>query len=1086
MNSRHLLITLLLSFFALTNMQAQAPDCKCYLFSVEDGLASSIVRLVFQDRKGFIWFGTNGTLQRYDGRSMKRYSPDPTNPNSISLPFVTSIVEDENDYLWMSGYYPFIDQYDPRTDEFQQYQLPDSLQSVVTLLYLDLKSNLWVGTREKGILRFNIKKKAFEKFPAPLPNSLKSSNIYSIQEDSFGNLWFKSNTGLYRLSLSDSLLYTYTSKDFDGFNGALGHSHIQEDQDKNLWIISFTQGFFQYDRDQETFFRIIPKTNQLIPDTSINNPVNRTEIDQKGRIWISNRRHLFVFDPRSNQLYNHKEILDLTATPSLSSIWSLKGDHNGDIWIVAAGTGVFYCSQKRNKFRSYLKNKVDYISPGENGKIWTDGMGKPALFDPSNESFKVYPEAPPNVKDLLVDDNENFWLTSWFYRGIARGSHPTGKLTYFNTVDIGNGKLDVVRIPYVIQDHEGIIWLQVRDKGLYKFLEANDSLVQFPLYEEGTNRPLAIQANALYEDSEHHLWVDATGGLVQITPDRKSYKHYPYDVVPVNNINDMLEAGNHQLWMGTDNGLMLFNYEDQSYRLWNDNPNLIGNRVVSMLEDKKGDLWFATNNGLAHFDLTQERFTYYDQTDGLPSNEFLAQSALKMPNGELYLGSSNGLVRFHPDSIQQNPNIPEVLITNIRINNQQIPIRGTSGDTLANPSPLSVQEPYLSEITLSYWQKDITLEFQALNFLFPEKNRYRYQLDNYDDDWIETNAERSFANYTNLKPGKYTFRVLGSNNDGLWNEEGVTLKIIINPPWYWAWWSKTLYILSFGVLLYLLYSWRTYSLRRQGQLLRKRVAEQTEELREAKIAAEEANVAKSNFLSTVSHELRTPLTSIIGFTKLNKKSLGERVFPAIKEEELRAQKAAKKIIGNLDVVESEGHRLTNLINELLDLAKIESGKVDWNMQQVDPAEIIDQASKSTFALFEQKPNLELIKNLPKDLPKIFADKDRLIQVVINLLSNGYKFTDEGSVTISTDLTYDPSYLAISVTDTGSGISSDNLEKVFEKFKQVEGDQAGKPKGTGLGLPICKEIVEHHGGKIWVESVIGKGSKFSFSVPILKE
>jgi signal transduction histidine kinase len=318
------------------------------------------------------------------------------------------------------------------------------------------------------------------------------------------------------------------------------------------------------------------------------------------------------------------------------------------------------------------------------------------------------------------------------------------------------------------------------------------------------------------------------------------------------------------------------------------------------------------------------------------------------------------------------------------------------------------------------------------------------------------------------------------------------LEIRISPPWWRSNWAYALYAVLLGLASWGILQWRTYSLRRQRQLLRTRVFEQTQELRKAKQTAEAANEAKSTFLSTVSHELRTPLTSIIGFTKLNKKNLEEKVLPEVNPKNPKAQKAAKRISKNLDVVSSEGQRLTALINELLDLAKIESGKVDWKMEELNPAELIERAVNATSALFTQKPALKLITEIPEDLPTITGDHDRLLQVLINLISNAVKFTDAGQVKIGAAITPPGAAnsplggtqggLTLSVADTGFGIPADQLDRVFERFQQVEDMQAGKPKGTGLGLLICKEIVEHHGGEIWVESEVGKGSVFGFSLP----
>ncbi len=276
--------------------------------------------------------------------------------------------------------------------------------------------------------------------------------------------------------------------------------------------------------------------------------------------------------------------------------------------------------------------------------------------------------------------------------------------------------------------------------------------------------------------------------------------------------------------------------------------------------------------------------------------------------------------------------------------------------------------------------------------------------------------------------------------------------------------------------------------------LERLVEEKTIELREAKEQAEAANEAKSIFLSTVSHELRTPLTAIKGFTQLNQKNLNDKVIPGIKEDNSKALKSANRIAQNLEVVQLESERLSTLINDLLDLAKIESGKVDWKIEKVKPSELIERAALATTALFQEKPQLELIKSVADKLPIIKVDRDRMIQVLINLLSNAVKFTDQGQVRMSVDFLPFPiisgpskhkKHILFKVKDTGLGIPESHIDKIFERFQQVEDHQLGKPKGTGLGLPICKEIVEHHGGKIWVESDHEgkKGSTFAFTIPV---
>jgi len=281
-------------------------------------------------------------------------------------------------------------------------------------------------------------------------------------------------------------------------------------------------------------------------------------------------------------------------------------------------------------------------------------------------------------------------------------------------------------------------------------------------------------------------------------------------------------------------------------------------------------------------------------------------------------------------------------------------------------------------------------------------------------------------------------------------------------------------------------------LKARVQELERRLAEKNHELQLARDAAEAANDAKSTFLSALSHELRTPLTSMIGFTKLIQKSLKEKIIPSLQASDNKGRRASEKMIGNMEVVIAEGQRLETLIGDLLDLAKMESGRVEWQIQAVSPADLIKSAALATASLFAEKSEIVLIREIKDGLPKLKVDRDRMIQVLYNLLSNAVKFTDSGQVKMSVDYLPFPvisgrsklkKHIVFRVEDTGCGIPDSHIDKIFERFQQVEDHQMGKPKGAGLGLPICKEIVEHHGGKIWVESELGKGSTFAFTAPV---
>jgi signal transduction histidine kinase len=408
--------------------------------------------------------------------------------------------------------------------------------------------------------------------------------------------------------------------------------------------------------------------------------------------------------------------------------------------------------------------------------------------------------------------------------------------------------------------------------------------------------------------------------------------------------------------------------------------------------------------------------------------------------------------------LHTNGHVPDIVFTDFKISNRSVSHK-TPG------SPLTTSIAYSRKIVLPTDVKIISFEFAALDFADPSKNQFACKMEGFDADWQYLGTTHS-ATYTNLAPGNYVFRVRGSNNDGVWNETGASIDIEILAPWWATWWAYILYGLVIGGILYTFY---------QLQAKRKQARAEAGRLKDL-------NDAKSQFLSTVSHELRTPLTSIMGFSKIIRKRLEERILPNLDRSDPKTDRAAEQVVSNLGIVISESERLTALINDVLDLAKIESGKIVWHEERLDVSDLIKRATAATATLFEQK-NIPLQLNIEPGLPDTLGDPDRLLQVLVNLLSNAVKFTDAGAVTCSARL-QNAHTLLMAVADTGVGVPEEFRQMIFEKFRQVTGDTlTDKPQGTGLGLAISKEIVEHHGGRIWLESAPGKGSVFCFTLPV---
>ncbi|MCJ8274729.1 MAG: ATP-binding protein, partial [Psychrosphaera sp.] len=441
----------------------------------------------------------------------------------------------------------------------------------------------------------------------------------------------------------------------------------------------------------------------------------------------------------------------------------------------------------------------------------------------------------------------------------------------------------------------------------------------------------------------------------------------------------------------------------------------------------------------------------YDVNDGLQNNEFNLGSAYKSDEGELFFGGINGFNHFFPHNIQDDTTPPAVVLTDFLLANQSVPIN-RAGSSFSLPKAIDA----LEQLTLTYRQNLITFEFVALHFANPLKNQYAYQLVGQDDDWIYTDALNRRATYTNLSAGEYVLKVKASNKDGYWNEKGKMLKVTVLPPPWKSWWAYSFYVLCLsGMVVLVVFG----NIQRKNILVERTIIKQLQQV----------DKLKDEFLANTSHELRTPLNGIIG--------LAESLMDGIGGSQSKTSKA------NLSMIITSGKRLSNLVNDILDFSKLKNRNLTLNRQAVDVYSMTEVVLTLSQPLLGDK-KLKLINFVPTDLPPALADEDRLAQILHNLVGNAIKFTETGEVTVCA--TQVKGTLNISVNDSGIGIAKEQFEIIFDSFEQLEGHTERAYSGTGLGLAVSKQLVELHGGQIMVESELGKGSPFSFTLPLSED
>ena len=1032
----------------------------------KDGLSQSTVYAILQDSQGFMWFGTQDGLNKYDGYKFTHYRHIPNNSHSLSGNFITFIYEDTTQNLWIGINDAGISKYNRQQDNFTHYRHdpnnPNSLSSDGVLsIYEDINHSLWITTYDAGLNRFDGEQFIHYRHAPNNTNSLSSDVLWRVQADKTGLLWIGTDgAGLNSLDPTGNSVTHYRHNPNNP--NSLSSDSITDiylDHEDNLWIGTMDAGLNKFSNNQ---FVRYDSTNGLNNDT-----IWAIYEDTAHNLWIATDGGLNQYLPSRNKFIQHIHNPDNPYSLSNDYVMAIYQDRAGALWVGTDGGSLNKFDQYQDKFVHYKHepqntnslshNTVSSISAKQDWWIGTLGGGL-NKFDGKN--FTHYKNNPDNPNSLSHDD---VWSVYEDQAGIVWIGTLGGGLNKFdgenfthylaNPDDLNSLSNDKVRAIY--EDRVGNLWLGTRD-GLNKF-----DRQQFIQYKNDPNNPNSLSENSvlsIYEDFVGTLWIGTQGGgLNQFDPKTETFTTYLHDPNNANSIshNDVFtvyEDSQYRLWIGTQGGgLNQLDRETHNFIHYREKDGLANDVTYGILEDEQGYLWISTNGGLSKFNPNDGSFRNYDVLDGLQSDEF-REAYFQNQSGEFFFGGINGFNVFKPSQIKNNPYVPPIVVTDFKIFNRPVKID--------NNSPLTQQISETKTIVLDYQQSFFSFEFAALNFLQPEKNQYAYQLQGLEKDWNFIGTRRN-AYYTSVPHGIYNFQVRGSNNDGIWNETGTSIKITVLPPPWQTWWAYTLYVVTIFTIIF------SY-IRLQKRKLQ---AKQQELEREQKIAIQlkEADRLKDEFLANTSHELRTPLHGIIGIAE----SLIDGVAGNINHQ----------LESNLKIIVSSGRRLANLVNDILDFSKLKNQEFDLQLTTIDMHTIVEVVLALSQPLITNK-NIELINEVPTDLSPFEADENRVLQILHNLIGNAIKFTEQGTIKISAEIVTEG--FAVTITDTGIGIPAAKLSRIFEAFEQVDGSTARVYGGTGLGLAVTHQLVSLHGGQICVESQLNQGSSFTFILPITKE
>ncbi|MDW8220817.1 MAG: two-component regulator propeller domain-containing protein [Bacteroidota bacterium] len=1101
--------------------------------TVQHGLSQNSVQAICQDRRGFLWFGTQYGLNCYDGYTMTVYRAIAGDSSSLPTNYVQTLYEDSGGTLWIGmsgGHVVRMNPYSRRCTTITIHSLQDARAALsqtaispedlkVLAFTEDQAGRIWAAT-EHVLVRINPITNAIEEHFSTTRGVLHRANIRAVLADAYGNIWVGTSAGLLcytpnnrtweRLTNSTTLQSAaifvlapeISSAQYSSHTSSRALEALYSCTDRRtlrrihtIWI-GTAQGVYCLDCSSKRI------TRQIVPSHA---PVQALCTTEDSTLWIGYAdKGLERIDLRTGVSTALQHSLYQQDGISHNAVLSLLFDRNRILWVGTDGAGVCYFSQNEHQFEYIAQNSngsgyvVMSVLGDSNGVIWfgtlAHGLGR---FDPRTGRIQMYTTHPNNTHSLasnfiwsLAEDRSGALWVGTYGGGLCRFDPVSKRCTTYRHEETNPASLPHNTVYSILEASDGSLWIATG--GGLALMDRRSGACR--TYKASPQDTTALRTNAirtLHETRNKTLWIGTWGGGVyrfdKSSKTFRGFRHNPHHAHSISSdeISCIYEDAHGRLWIGTSNGLNLFDSASQRFSVFTEQHGLPNSCIYSIIDDAQGYLWLATGKGIVRFHPNTGSITAFNEASYRAGLEFNQDACFKDRHGYIYFGSVAGILRFHPDSIRFNTHNSPVVFTALRKQNTAF-----HTDTIASEQ---------RELHLSVDDSFITIEFAALSFVSPEYNRYFCKLDNFDREWIHLGTKREIT-YANLGAGEYVLRVCSTIHGTLPNAAQATLRIIVHPHWWQTLWAQ----IGGGVILVTcgigMYKWRLRRVEARQRELERIIEERTaellagnQEITRQNEALRALNTEKNEFLGIAAHDLKSPLTSII--------------LSASIVQQYQTRMTVQEIQEQMSHIQITARRMQETILNLLDINAIESGRFVLNPIPVNIVEVVNDIVEGYY-LRAQDKSIQLHFHHDVDEIMMMCDRNALMQVLENLISNAIKYSPPGknvyvSVTSSSGsqisspsgreqehcehapILQSERYARVEVRDEGPGLSSEDQAKLFQKFARLSPKPTAGEHSTGLGLSIVKKITEVMGGRVWCETELGKGATFIVELPVIE-